>query len=75
MPDTRTRPTLEEIRRWPPTVNVELSAWAFGVSRAHAYEAIRTGTYPARTLRVGNRIVVVTTSILAAIDGAGPAVA
>lgn len=63
------RPTLDEIRAWPATVKVELGAAALGCSRAHAYEAIRQGTFPARTLRVGNRIVVVTGSILEALDG------
>jgi predicted DNA-binding transcriptional regulator AlpA len=63
------RPTLDEVREWPATVSVELGAAAFGCSRAHAYESIRTGTFPARTLRVGNRIVVVTSSILSALDG------
>lgn len=63
------RPTLDEVRGWPATVSVEQGAAALGCSRAHAYEAIRTGTFPARTLRVGNRIRVVTGSILAALDG------
>jgi predicted DNA-binding transcriptional regulator AlpA len=49
-------------------VSVEDGALAFGCSRAHAYESIRLGTFPARTLRVGNRIVVVTDSILAVLD-------
>lgn len=63
------RPTLDEIRLWPATVSVEQSAQAYGCSRAHAYESIRAGTFPARTLRVGNRIVVVTRSILDALEG------
>lgn len=62
------RPTLADVRAWPATVSVEKSAAAAGCSRAHAYEAIRQGTYPFRTLRVGSRIVVVTSSILAALD-------
>jgi predicted DNA-binding transcriptional regulator AlpA len=63
-------PTLDEIRSWPATVNVELAAKAIGVSRAHAYESIRLGTFPARVLRVGSRTKVVTSSILAVLDGA-----
>lgn len=66
------RPTLNDIRGWPATVAVGDAASALGCSRAHAYEAIRTGTFPARTLRVGKRIVVVTSSIVAALDGAEP---
>lgn len=61
---------LSEIRRWPATVAVADAASALGCSRAHAYEAIRNGSFPARTLRVGKRIVVVTSSIVAALDGA-----
>ncbi|MGJ6963267.1 hypothetical protein ACSDR0_15280 [Streptosporangium sp. G11] len=62
-------PTLNEIREWPATVNVELAALAVGVSRGHAYECIRTGTFPARSIRVGNRTKVVTSSILALLEG------
>lgn len=65
----RRRPTVDEIRAWPATVNAELAASAIGVSRAYAYECIKTGTFPARTIAVGKRIVVVTSSILAVIEG------
>jgi predicted DNA-binding transcriptional regulator AlpA len=58
-------PTLDEIRRWPATVGVEQGAAALGVSRAHAYESIKAGTFPARALVVGRRIRVTTASILA----------
>jgi len=61
------RPTIQEIRTWPATVTVEQAATAFGVGRSHAYECVRTGTFPARTLKVGERIVVITGSILAAL--------
>lgn len=61
-------PTLDEVRRWPATVNVEDYARAFGISRAGAYESIRTGTCPVRTIKVGNRIKVVTASIVKVLD-------
>jgi excisionase family DNA binding protein len=61
-------PTLDEIRTWPATVSVGEAAAALGCSQAHAYDCIRTGTLPARTLRVGGRIRVVTASILAALE-------
>ncbi|MDG4788100.1 DNA-binding protein [Micromonospora sp. WMMD1102] len=61
-------PTLDEIRAWPATVSVELAAAALGVGRSHAYESIRLGTFPARTLKVGRRTTVVTSSILAALN-------
>lgn len=65
-----TGPTLDEIRQWPATVSVELAATAIGVSRAHAYECIKQGTFPARALQVGGRTKVITSSILAVLDGA-----
>lgn len=61
-------PTLAEVRSWPATVSVEVAATAVGVSRAHAYECIRRGTFPARALLVGGRTKVVTASILALLD-------
>lgn len=67
----RTGPTLAEIRNWPATVSVEQAAKALGVSRAHAYESIRVGTFPARSLSVGRRTTVVTSSILKLLDPAG----
>lgn len=63
-------PTLEEIRAWPATVNVDDAARALGISRAAAYEAIRTGTFPVKTLKVRGRIRVITASIQRALDPA-----
>jgi len=64
----RNRPTLDDIRQWPATVNVDQAAQALGVSRAHAYETIRTGQFPARIVQVGSRIRVVTSTILALLE-------
>ncbi len=66
---SKARPTLDEIRTWPATVNAERAALAIGISRAYAYECIKSGTFPARTLTVGKRTVVITSSILAALEG------
>jgi predicted DNA-binding transcriptional regulator AlpA len=63
-------PTLDELRGWPASVSVEDAALALGVSRAHAYACIKTGTFPARALRVGTRTKIVTSSIIAALEGA-----
>lgn len=63
-----TGPTLDEVRAWPATVSVEQAARALGVSRAHAYESIKVGTFPARALRVGRRTTIITSSILAILD-------
>jgi hypothetical protein len=67
---TAVGPTLDEIRRWPAAVNVEDYARAMGISRAGAYESIRSGTCPVRTVKVGSRIKVVTASILKVLDPA-----
>lgn len=58
------RPTLKEIESWPATVSVEAAAAALGVSRAHAYECVRAGTFPVRTITVGGRIAVLTYSLV-----------
>lgn len=58
------RPTLEQIRRWPATVDIPTAGWAFGVSRSHAYELVARGEFPARVIRLGGRRCVVTASIV-----------
>jgi len=60
---------LDEVRTWPATVDVAAAAVALGVSRAHAYECIKLGTFPARILRVGGRVRVITASIIATLEG------
>lgn len=62
------RPTLDQIRTWPATVSVTEAAAAFGISRAHAYDLVRRREFPAKVLTCGNRHVVTTASILAALD-------
>jgi predicted DNA-binding transcriptional regulator AlpA len=67
--DMPTRPNLAEVESWPATVNVDRAAAAVGVSRSAAYVAIRDGSFPARTIRVGERVVVVTSSLVALLRG------
>lgn len=61
-------PTLEEVKAWPATVSVEEAAAALGISRAHAYDLIKNGDFPAKAFPVGRRIRVTTASILNVID-------
>jgi predicted DNA-binding transcriptional regulator AlpA len=63
------KPTLDEIRAWPATVGVRQAAAAFGISASHAYALIRAGQFPARTLPLGDRVRVVTSSIVEALGG------
>lgn len=58
------RPTLNEVRAWPATVGVGRAADALGVGRSTAYSAIRAGKFPARTVQVGDRVMVLTASLL-----------
>ena len=57
-------PTLDEVRTWPATVDVPTAALACGFSRSHAYDLVRRGEFPARVIRVGSRIRVVTASLI-----------
>ena len=61
-------PTLEEVRTWPATVDMTRACGAIGVSRAFGYELAARDEFPARVIKVGGRIRVVTASILALLD-------
>ena len=60
--------TIAELETWPPVVNVADAARALDVSRATAYAALAEGNLPVRTIRVGRRIKVVTSSIIDALS-------
>lgn len=61
-------PTLDEIRAWPATVSVPRAALAFGLSRSHAYDVASRDEFPARVIKVGGRLRVVTASIVRALS-------
>jgi hypothetical protein len=63
------RPTLAQVKRWPPTVNVEDGALALGVSRATLYAAIAAGVSPVEVITVGRRYKVLTASLLRVLEG------
>jgi excisionase family DNA binding protein len=59
--------------RIQPTMTVEETALVYGISRASAYEGVRTGEIP--SIRVGRRILVPTATVrrqLGLNDGGGP---
>lgn len=62
-------PSLDEVRSWPATVDLTTAASALGVSRAYAYELTKRGEFPARVIKVGSRLRVVTSSLLPLLDG------
>lgn len=62
-------PTLAQIKTsWPPTVDVTVGAVPLGVSRSSAYEAIRTGTFPVKTITVGRRIKILTADLIRVLE-------
>ncbi|WP_228771871.1 helix-turn-helix transcriptional regulator [Actinokineospora iranica] len=63
------KPTLSDIQRWPATVDVPTAATAFGISTSHAYELINRHQFPARTIQLGARRVVITASIIEVLSG------
>lgn len=48
-------PVLDELRSGPPTVSVERAAELLGISRAYAYQRIKSGDIP--VMRLGVRRV------------------
>jgi hypothetical protein len=63
------RPTLDQVRQWTPTVNIEDAALALGVSRSGLYAAVREGTCPVAVIEVGRRKKVLTHSLLQVLEG------
>lgn len=60
-------PTLDEVRAWPATVDVAQACRPFGISRSFGYELAARDEFPARVIKVGGRMRVVTASIVAAL--------
>ena len=66
------RPTLAQVRRWPPTVPPAQAAPALGVSRRSMYAAIARGDCPVRVITVNRRLHVVTATLVAVLEGRDP---
>lgn len=62
--------SLDEIRRWPPVVDLPTAGRAFGVSRSYSFELAKRGQFPCRTIKVGSRYRVPTSAILDLLEGA-----
>ncbi len=67
------RLTLAQVRKLPATCDVGTAAAALGFGRSTAYEAIRTGDFPVRTLTVKRRVVVLTADLIRVLEGSGTA--
>ncbi|MBP2370695.1 DNA-binding protein [Pseudonocardia parietis] len=61
--------TLDEIKNWGATVSVpRASLGAYGFSPSHGYELVAAGQFPARVIKAGGRLRVVTASIVASLE-------
>jgi hypothetical protein len=69
MPSNANRPRLDQIRRWPATVDVATAALALGVGRSSLYDALREGTAPVQVITVGHRLKVLTHSLVTVLEG------
>lgn len=65
-------PTLDEVKRWPATVSITHACRALGISRAYGYELSALNQFPARTLRVGGSVRVLTVSLVKVLSGEDP---
>ncbi len=54
---------LEELLSLPTTVNVTTAGRALGIGRDKAYELIRSGSFPVRTLTLGSTLRVPTAEL------------
>ena len=57
-------PTLSQVRAWPAVVSIPMAATALGISRSHAYELVARGEFPAKTLQLAGRRIVITHSLV-----------
>jgi hypothetical protein len=60
-------PTVDEIRAWPPTVDVPTAGRAFGVGRDEAYRLVREEQFPVPVLHLGRYLRVTRASVFAAL--------
>lgn len=67
-----TSKTLRDLRDEPPRMSVVAAGAYFGLNRARAYAAARSGTFPAEVHRLGGRYLILTTDIARAL-GIDPA--
>jgi hypothetical protein len=63
---TRT-PTVEEIRSWPVTVDIQTAGRAFGIGRDQAYRLAREGSFPVPVLHLGRYLRVTRAAVLDAL--------
>lgn len=60
-------PTVEEIRAWPVTVDIQTAGRAWGLGRDQAYRLAREGRFPVPVLRLGRYLRVTRAAVLQAL--------
>lgn len=66
------RPTLAQVKRWPPTVGPALAASALGVGTSTFYNQLREDRCQVQVIRSGGRLHVLTASLVAVLEGTLP---
>lgn len=66
--------SVEELRRLPAVIDIATAASVLGITRSMAYELVRTGDFPTRTLRLGRYVRVPTADLLELVGVERPAV-
>ena len=61
---TAERPTLDQVRQWPAMVDIPSASAALGISRSHGYELATRDEFPARLIRAGGRVLVITADLI-----------
>jgi predicted DNA-binding transcriptional regulator AlpA len=69
MQTTIEQPTIDQIKTWPAVIDIERAALALGISRSSLYVHVRENTCPVTVIRVGRRMKVLTTSLIAVLEG------
>jgi predicted DNA-binding transcriptional regulator AlpA len=65
-------PTLDQVRSWPATVSLTQACRALGISRSFGYELAALDQFPARSLRIGGSVRVLTVSLVKVLSGEDP---
>jgi predicted DNA-binding transcriptional regulator AlpA len=60
-------PSVEEIRSWPVTIDVQTAGRAFGIGRDQAYRLARDNEFPVPVLHLGRYLRVTRASVLEAL--------
>lgn len=61
-------PTIEDVRRWPVTVDIVTAGSALGIGRTCAYYLARRGEFPARVVKIGRLSRVISADLLAFLE-------